>query len=60
VSQHLKVLREAGLVVGTARGASTVYRADHSGLARVRDWVDRFWDDALDTFAEAAEREEQP
>ncbi|MEO1062485.1 MAG: metalloregulator ArsR/SmtB family transcription factor [Actinomycetota bacterium] len=58
VSQHLKVLREAGLAVGTARGASTVYRADRAGLASIRTWLDRFWDDVLDGFVAAAERED--
>lgn len=59
VSQHLKVLRDAGLAVGTPRGASTVYRADRAGLERIRTWLDRFWDDALDAFVEAAQREDQ-
>ncbi len=58
VSQHLKVLRDAGLAVGTPRGASTVYRADRAGLESIRAWIDRFWDDALDAFVEAADREE--
>ena len=58
VSQHLKVLRDAGLAVGTPRGASTVYRADRAGLTSIRTWLDRFWDDVLDGFVDAAEREE--
>jgi DNA-binding transcriptional ArsR family regulator len=45
VSQHLKVLREAGLVVGTPKGASTIYRIDPAGLAPLRQWLDRY-DDA--------------
>ena len=58
VSQHLKVLREAGLAVGTPRGASTVYRADRAGLEPMRRWLDRFWDDALDAFVAAADEED--
>lgn len=68
VSQHLKVLRDAGLVVGTPRGASTVYRADRAGLVPIRAWLDSLWGDALDAFVDAAQaqrdhepqREDQP
>lgn len=56
VSQHLKVLREAGLIVGTAKGASTVYRIDPAGLGPLRAWLDLFWDAQLDAFAAAVER----
>jgi DNA-binding transcriptional ArsR family regulator len=57
VSQHLKVLREAGLVVGTAKGASTVYRIDPAGLGPLRQWLDRFWDAQLQAFARAVEED---
>lgn len=57
VSQHLKVLREAGLASAAPKGASTIYSADPAGLDSVRSWMDRLWDDALDAFIEAAERE---
>ncbi len=60
VSQHLKVLRDAGLAVGTPQGASTLYRADRAGLGRIRSWLDRFWDEALDAFVDAAEGEDAP
>jgi DNA-binding transcriptional ArsR family regulator len=57
VSQHLKVLREAGLVAGTPKGASTIYRIDPAGLGPLRAWLDRFWEDQLAAFAMAAEEE---
>jgi DNA-binding transcriptional ArsR family regulator len=50
VSQHLKVLKEAGLVADDALGTRRVYRIDRDGLASLRAWLDRFWDDALDAY----------
>jgi DNA-binding transcriptional ArsR family regulator len=58
VSQHLKVLREAGLVRGTPRGASTIYAIDPAGLGPLRAWLDQFWDAQLQAFRAAAEQEE--
>ena len=58
VSQHLKVLRQAGLVVARPDGARRMYRIDPNGLHAVRVWVDSFWDDALAAFVAHAEREE--
>jgi DNA-binding transcriptional ArsR family regulator len=55
VSQHLKVLKEAGLVTDHAEGASRVYAIDPKGLAQVRRWLDQFWDDALASFKAEAE-----
>lgn len=55
VSQHLRVLREAGLVVARPDGARRLYRVDPDGLNGVRAWVDSFWDDALSAFAAHAE-----
>ncbi len=57
VSQHLRVLRDAGLVVAERRGASRVYRADEAGLAELRAWFEELWDDALDAFEAAARKE---
>ncbi|HWA62089.1 MAG TPA: metalloregulator ArsR/SmtB family transcription factor [Caulobacteraceae bacterium] len=51
VSQHLKVLKEAGLVSDRPEGARRVYRIDPAGLGALRAWLDRFWTDALDAFA---------
>ncbi len=58
VSQHLKVLKEAGLVTDRAEGTRRVYRIDPNGLGQLRGWFDRFWDAALEAFAAEAERQE--
>lgn len=57
VSQHLRVLREAGLVKVRPVGARRLYRIDPSGLDSVRAWLDSFWDEALAAFARHAESE---
>ncbi|MCD9880235.1 ArsR/SmtB family transcription factor [Streptomyces guryensis] len=57
VSQHLKVLREAGLVVDRAVGTRRVYQLNPAGLGALRAWLDRFWDQALAAFTAAAESE---
>ena len=57
VSQHLRVLKGAGLVSERRQGTRHLYRVDPEGLAELRAWVERFWDDALDAFKEAAEAE---
>jgi DNA-binding transcriptional ArsR family regulator len=54
VSQHLKVLKTAGLVAHRAEGARRVYYIDPGGLGELRQWVDRFWNDALRSFAHEA------
>ncbi|MGF6229437.1 DNA-binding transcriptional ArsR family regulator [Inquilinus ginsengisoli] len=59
VSQHLAVLKSAGLVVDRAEGARRVYQIDPAGLGPLRAWLDRFWDHALDAFKAEAEREEE-
>ena len=59
VSQHLKVLREAGLVRDRTHGTRRIYSIDPAGLGQIRAWLDRFWDEALAAYAEAAEREEK-
>src|SRR5919109_2581564 len=56
VSQHLKVLKDAGLVVGTPVGNRRVYEVDPEGLAALRDYLDGFWSRALAAFKDAAER----
>jgi DNA-binding transcriptional ArsR family regulator len=60
VSQHLAVLKAAGLVVDRADGTRRVYQIDPAGLGPLRAWLDRFWDQALDAFKAEAEREEEP
>ncbi|HEX4294614.1 MAG TPA: metalloregulator ArsR/SmtB family transcription factor [Rhizomicrobium sp.] len=59
VSQHLKVLKEAGLVTDRAEGTRRVYCIDPHGLAAVRRYLDQFWDQALTAFAAEAEKEPQ-
>src|SRR3954462_2128768 len=58
VSQHLKVLKEAGLVTDRPDGARRVYQIDPKGLGQIRAWVDRFWDDALARFQAEVERDD--
>jgi DNA-binding transcriptional ArsR family regulator len=60
VSQHLRVLKDAGLVTETAEGTRRIYRIDPRGIGAMRDWLDRFWSDALEDFKVFAEGEEQP
>src|SRR5215469_13392554 len=50
VSQHLKVLKEAGLVSDHPEGARRIYTIDPQGLGAMRAWLDQFWDTALDAF----------
>jgi len=58
VSQHLRHLKEAGLVTDHAEGTRRVYRIDPAGLGALRQWLDRFWDDALAAFKAEAEKQE--
>lgn len=58
VSQHLKVLKEAGLVTDRAEGTRRVYCIDPRGLAEVRRYLDQFWTQALDAFAAEVEKPE--
>jgi DNA-binding transcriptional ArsR family regulator len=57
VSQHLAVLKQAGLVVARTEGTRRLYAVDGRGIERLRSWLDGFWDEALSAFKEAAERE---
>jgi DNA-binding transcriptional ArsR family regulator len=57
VSQHLRVLREAGLVAGRKEGTRRLYELSPEGLTELRDWVDTFWSEALARFKAEAERE---
>jgi DNA-binding transcriptional ArsR family regulator len=56
VSQHLKVLKEAGLVTDRPEGTRRVYYLDPDGLAPLRAWLDQFWDQALVAFKAEAEK----
>jgi DNA-binding transcriptional ArsR family regulator len=55
VSQHLKVLKDAGLVVDQPAGTRRIYRVDPQGLAALRTQLDHFWTQALATFKEVVE-----
>jgi DNA-binding transcriptional ArsR family regulator len=57
VSQHLRVLKDAGLVADEQVGTRRVYRVEPDGLAALRDWVDGFWKDALASFQNAVEEQ---
>lgn len=59
VSQHLKTLKEAGLVRDEARGTARIYRIHAEGLRELRDWLDGFWDDALASFKAHAEENDE-
>jgi DNA-binding transcriptional ArsR family regulator len=50
VSQHLKVLKDAGLVFDRADGTRRLYQVDPNGIAALRDYLDAFWDQALASF----------
>jgi DNA-binding transcriptional ArsR family regulator len=58
VSQHLNVLKEAGLVNERRNGTKRLYRARPEGLAPVKAYLDEFWDERLETLKREAEREE--
>ncbi|MGZ5986870.1 MAG: ArsR/SmtB family transcription factor [Caulobacteraceae bacterium] len=57
VSQHLKVLKDAGLVADRAEGTRRVYEIDPHGLGVLRAWLDQFWGDALSAFKAEAEKD---
>jgi DNA-binding transcriptional ArsR family regulator len=56
VSQHLKVLKDAGLVAERTSGTRRIYRLNPEGVAALRDQLDTFWNRALDSYAEVAEQ----
>src|SRR3954454_15690094 len=56
VSQHLKALKEAGLVADRPEGTRRVYFIDPHGLGALRKWLDQFWDEALAAFQAEVER----
>jgi DNA-binding transcriptional ArsR family regulator len=58
VSQHLKALKDAGLVTDEARGTSRIYRVDPQGLGPLRRWLDEQWDRSLANFKRLAEQED--
>lgn len=62
VSQHLRVLKDAGLVDERAEGTRRIYRLNETGVAALRDQLDTFWNRALSGYRDVAERapEEKP
>jgi DNA-binding transcriptional ArsR family regulator len=58
VSQHLKVLKDAGLVMDRAEGTRRVYEIDPNGLGALRAWLDQFWGAALEAFKAEVESDE--
>ena len=59
VSQHLKVLKAAGLVVDRQAGTRRIYQVDPDGVGALRAYLDRFWSRALTSFKATVERAEQ-
>jgi DNA-binding transcriptional ArsR family regulator len=59
VSQHLKVLKDAGLVSDRAAGTRRIYAVDHEGLGMLRAYLDQFWTRSLADFKAAAERRDE-
>ena len=59
VSQHLKVLKEAGLVFDRPAGTRRLYQLNPDGVGAMRAYVDQFWNQALAAFKTAAERDEE-
>jgi DNA-binding transcriptional ArsR family regulator len=56
VSQHLKILKNAGLVTDEQQGTRRLYRLDPRGLLRIRAWLDGLWGESLEAFKAAAEQ----
>jgi DNA-binding transcriptional ArsR family regulator len=56
VSQHLKVLKDAGLVTDRAEGNRRVYQIDPTGVSELRAYLEHFWDQSLASFKQAAQR----
>jgi DNA-binding transcriptional ArsR family regulator len=55
VSQHLRILKDCGLVVATPEGTRRIYRLNPDGVAALRAYLDRIWDEALIAYQKAAE-----
>ena len=59
ISQHLKVLKDAGLVAERAEGTRRIYRLNEAGLSALRDQLDTFWNRALSGFQDLADQPEE-
>ncbi len=60
VSQHLKALKDAGLVEERSEGVRRYYSLRREGLMELREWLDSFWGDALEAFKMEAEKSHKP
>jgi DNA-binding transcriptional ArsR family regulator len=60
VSQHLRVLKDAGLAIEEVAGTRRLYRIDPRGIGAMRAWLDSHWTTALDAFAQYADSAENP
>jgi DNA-binding transcriptional ArsR family regulator len=60
VSQHLKVLRDVGLVIDRHVGTRRIYEVDRTGLAVLRTYLDQFWNRSLEAFQAQIEQQEEP
>jgi DNA-binding transcriptional ArsR family regulator len=60
VSQHLKVLKEAGLVIDRPDGTRRLYELNPDGIGALRAYVERFWTRALTSFKQRVEQQEEP
>lgn len=58
VSQHLRILKDAGLVTERRRGTRRMYRADPAGLASLHGYIEDFWKQALESYRQHLEGEE--
>jgi DNA-binding transcriptional ArsR family regulator len=59
VSQHLKVLKDAGLVIDHAAGTRRIYQLDPDGLAALREYLDLFWTRSLGAYKDAVEKSDR-
>ncbi len=59
VSQHLRVLKDGGLVVSNAEGTRRIYRLNPEGVTALRTWLDAVWSEALAGFHKVAENAER-
>jgi DNA-binding transcriptional ArsR family regulator len=59
VSQHLKVLKDAGLVIDRSVGTRRIYQLDPDGVGALRAYLDQFWNQSLVAYKAAVQRHEQ-
>ena len=59
ISQHLKVLGAVGLVQHESRGTRNIYRVHQAGLGELRSWLDQFWGEALQAYADHVRQTEE-